>query len=76
MISIENLMGNALKAAGLGLLLGSGACLTTDPVDPNKQTVAVVSGQYISDTGIFNGFRVLSTLGNPASPQEIGRAHV
>ena len=51
MISIEDIMGNALKAAGLGLLLGSGACLTTDPVDPNKQTVAVVSGRVIRGDG-------------------------
>ncbi len=44
-------MGSAMRVAGLGLLLGTGACLTTTPVDPSKQTVAVVSGRVVRGDG-------------------------
>ena len=44
-------MGNAMKLAGLGLLLGSGACISTDPVDPSKQTAAVVAGRVVRGDG-------------------------
>ena len=44
-------MGSAMKVAWLGLLLGTGACLTTEPVDPSKQTVAVVSGRVVRGDG-------------------------
>ncbi len=35
----------------VGLVLGSGACLSVEPPDPSKQTVAVVAGRVIRGDG-------------------------
>lgn len=44
-------MQSVMKAIGLGLALGLGACLKVDPVDPSRQTVAVVSGRVVRGDG-------------------------
>ncbi len=49
----------------VGVVLGSGACLTVEPPDPSKQTVAVVAGRVIrgDGTGVGGPHLTIQLLG-------------
>jgi hypothetical protein len=73
-------MRTAIKVATLGLLVGTGSCLSTPPTDPSRETIAAIAGRVVRPDGTGVGGPIvavqLMTAATGGSAQFISSASV
>ena len=67
-------MRTGIKVAAVGLLIGTGSCLTVPPTDPSKETIAAIAGRVVRPDGTGVGGPIVAVQLLTGFTPQIGSA--